>query len=318
MRKVIKYIHWLPLVVLGAWALLGNTAWGEARQWRIPAYVPASVDSIEFVKIANGVAVDSVMDLLAAGESRLDTTLTVGSDTTWMVALKIYFTGIDTGTPGTWVFQPPWASDAGEGSNAVVFYCSTATEAVSGLDITVRTSVGTIQGHPQTTNSVGNATFSLDAGTYHTTVTGVGYTFNPDTVTVTGADTFTVSGTGVTIASPSNASLCNVFGFLKNVQDSAYDGAIVRAERIVGKTAADTSGAQTVIISEEPAYAISDSTGKFELYLRRTSSFHPDTSYGFYNIIATYGNPAVTLFEIFEFYVPDTTQINLGDTLALR
>lgn len=313
MKKHKWQAHEIGLIIAGLVILLVMFGVKEAMgaTWPISAHIPSTVDKVWFVKYVDGVATDSAMWT----QRYIDTTITVNETSSYMVALQIYYAGEDSSSTWAWVW--PANIKDGSGSNAVVIYAVTATDNISGMNVTVRTAGGTIQGRTQVTNSVGNTTFNLDTGTYHITVTGTSYSFDVDTVSVTGADTFSVLGTATTITAPTDASLVTVSGNVTRISGitgtNVYGVNISAYHNVSGnKHSVDTIGGAKIIMPLE-AFADTDSTGAFSLYLRKSSNY-TDTTQGFYTIIGKFKSREI--FKIERMYI--TGDIDIGDTLAVR
>jgi hypothetical protein len=115
-----------------------------------------------------------------------------------------------------------WTGTAIGGSSMVTLTIDDGADPVVGAMVRIYNSANT--GNPlrtETTDALGQVSFSIDDGTYAVRVTKSGYSFTtPETLTVSGATTDTYSGTSTTtIPDPSAASLCVVFD--NNVHDIA-------------------------------------------------------------------------------------------------
>lgn len=242
-------------------------------------------------------------------------------DSTGMHIVEIYFwlagSSDSTGLVASWLHLPAAEALLGTGSDSIVIYAidSTGTPAaVQDVKITVRNAVGTkvIVAY---TGSSGSVTVWLDAGTYTFSGRKTGYGWVSRPYTVAGDDDSTaLNGFDIVLTSPSAANTCNVYGFLEDGQGLPIVGAVVTAERTGGVHGIDTSSTTVmvppILIRSRP----SDTTGLFEIFLRKTGSY-ADTTKGFYNIIGTYGDE---IFNINKFYVPDQDSVNLGDTILGR
>lgn len=107
------------------------------------------------------------------------------------------------------------AANAGLGAYAIT---QTVTDGASNLvgAIVRLYSASTLTAYVVTTNGSGVSSFSLDAGAYTRSITKSGYTFTPDTLTVSASASVSSAMTAISIPSPASPSLCVVYGtFLK-------------------------------------------------------------------------------------------------------
>ena len=74
------------------------------------------------------------------------------------------------------------------------------------------------------TNSSGVATFSLDGATYTLGATKSGYSFTPVSVIVSSNTNFNEAMTAIVIPSPSNPTLCNVYGTFVDLEGNPMAG----------------------------------------------------------------------------------------------
>ena len=183
---------------------------------------------------------------------------------------------------------------------------------VSGVKVTTVDLLGTVKGVDYTTGP-GRVIFSLDSGAYVTTASRTGFVFSPFTDTVEASKRDTVYGYDVVVSSPGSASLCTVHGWLKDEKDEAIIEAEITAVRKQLGTVDSNSTA--VIVPVLPYTVTSDSTGYFELFLRKTTTDWTDSTKGPYTITGDYNGK---LFEIKDLRIPDQDSLNLGDSLAVR
>jgi hypothetical protein len=124
--------------------------------------------------------------------------------------VQIYTIGYDPQNPG-------WSSGGGTGAFLITVLVTDGTNPLQNATVQV---TDLITPATLTTDVNGNATFSLDAGTYWVSVTRSGYQFTPVQRTVVGNQSGTLTAalvmTQVTIPGPpSDLSLCRVYGYLE-------------------------------------------------------------------------------------------------------
>jgi len=164
------------------------------------------------------------------------------------------------------------------------------------------------------TNSAGFIQFTVTSGTWTVSATQSGYHFDDSSYSVTTNDTVAIWGYDRAVSTPSSADLSTVFGYIKDASDNPLIGCVVSATLSNATNTGDTSGT-SVIVGGTTVSADADTLGYFELFLRRTTTF-TDTTRGYYNIVGTYNEEVV--FNVTNFYVPASGNVNLGDTLLVR
>jgi hypothetical protein len=232
----------------------------------------------------------------------------VGSDTTTMKIM---------GTNNPAIFYGPSGTGSGTGSFQVVIYArdtSGVDANIQGVKVTaLDASLGTAAF--DWTDGTGKVTFALDAGNYTILGHKTAYYFPNGSLTVSGNISATYhDGYDVVLASAGENN-CNVYGYMFDAGDNPLIGATVQAVRIGNTVGVDSSDAKSKILASVPVTAPVDTSGLFQLYLRKTGEY-ADTTKGFYNITATYAG--IEIFKIQKFYVPDAAYIDIGDTLLAR
>ena len=102
---------------------------------------------------------------------------------------------------------------------------------------------------------------------------------------------------------------------MKDANNRALKHTPVFAVRSKGRNATNTT-ANANIIAGSLIQVLTDTTGLFQFdSLLRTGSFS-DTTQGFYNFWS--GPDGTKIFELLNVYIPDTGNVNLGDTLTNR
>lgn len=114
--------------------------------------------------------------------------------------------------------------NAGNGAYAVT---ATVTDGTNPLQLAIIRVTSGVQTFSSVTNASGQATFSLNAGTYTVSATLAGYEFVPSTRTVTGnnAGTLYTSPIAMTVVviplNPTDPSLCRIYGYIRNLRTAA-------------------------------------------------------------------------------------------------
>ena len=205
-----------------------------------------------------------------------------------------------------------WSASTGSGAVTVRIQATdtTGTDSILTADVTVTIrTLGGVLDAVQTTNSGGYADFTLPSDSMVIYGYRSGYLWYTDTIVVSVQDTVILYGKNIF----STASLCVVYGWLKNAQNNPVYGAVVTGNRTTSRYAVDSYN--PVIIPNTSVYAITDTLGYFELLLRTTGSYS-DTTKGFYNISSTYGGSEI--FSVEKLYIPDIGTLSLADSLAGR
>lgn len=131
-----------------------------------------------------------------------------------------------------------------------------------------------------TTDASGNATFSLNAGTYEVALFKGGYQFTPEDRAVTGNQTGTLTddlemtATG-SITPPVNPALCRLYGYFLLPSGQPAQNVPVTAT-IVANRASD---ADQSIVTFEPVTENTDVNGYVEIDLVRTDEISPTPTY---------------------------------------
>lgn len=131
-----------------------------------------------------------------------------------------------------------------------------------------------------TTDVLGNATFSLNAGTYEVALFKGGYQFAPEdrTVTASQAGTLTddleMTATG-SITPPVNPALCRLYGFFLLPSGQPAVNVPVTVTLVANRA----SEASDSVISLEPVTEETDGTGYVEIDVVKTSEYSPTPTY---------------------------------------
>ena len=123
---------------------------------------------------------------------------------------------------------------------------------------------------------------------------------------------YTPSGT---ISSPTSPSLCTIYAYLKDNFNNPLVGAEVVAIQSSKYAGVDTSGGTSTIIPVIGRSVTTDTSGLFQLILRKTGDY-TDTTKGFYDIRGTFAGESI--FELKKFVVPDVSTLDIGDTILAR
>lgn len=155
-----------------------------------------------------------------------------------------------------------WASGGLTGANAVtVTVEDELAAAVVGAVVAVynATNTGSVLDQ-KTTDPSGQVSFSMDAGTYKLRIVKSGIAFTqPETIiVVTDPDVFTITGTNVTIGSPTQPNGCVLTG---DLQDIGIGGSasVINVKYITPQRLGDIIGVGTIVTTT------ADSAGHFEI-----------------------------------------------------
>lgn len=186
-----------------------------------------------------------------------------------------------------------WGGGSSSGSGAFLVTVTVSdTHATLVPNANVRLTNG-INSYVALSNSSGVASFSLDGATYSRSITKSGYTFTPDSITVSASDNFNAVITANVIpAPPSNPSMCRVFGYVRNQRTGLLMPNVqVRAHRLPPVVAK----ADGILIGYEDSVN-SDNTGLFTLDLFKNTEITPALSTWVIEIPAVgYKSPPLTL-----------------------
>ena len=248
-----------------------------------------------------------------------DTTVTYDTDSSYTALLLIYYAGVASSSPGSWGIPVNWPTNStpgGVGFNLRMYAIDTSgtDDSLSTIPISLANSSGVVRYFKQT-NSAGFADFSVSSGTWTPISTAFGYEFPAQSFAVTGTDTVDFQGyDNNIIATPTNPALANAYGYIKDASNTALKHLPVFSVRSKGRNATDSTSAFN-IIAGSLVQVRTDTTGLFQFTLIRTGQFS-DTTRGFYNFWAERGGEKI--FELLDVYLPDTGNVNLGDTLTNR
>jgi len=330
---------WIVWVVIGyivACGIMAGNAWAT-QDFPTTVGLSMEADSMRIMLIRHQTegAPDTLFDSTTGAITAWDTTYTIDPSIRYTAWHQIfYYAGsapiytlpwiamdatdtskiLTMATAHANVFYGP--AGTGSGLYAVKFYVVDTGSApdvlLSGVDVKVTSPLDVAL--QSATDETGSQTFNLGAGSHTVNAAYTNYFISELTYSVTAdADSVAVSCYSVAPTAPSSADLANVYGYIKDAADNPLHGATVTATRMSG-IGVDTSGT-SVIITRHTVSDPTDSTGLFELFLRRTTNY-ADTTVGFYDIVATFDGNEV--FKLQHFWVPASGNVNLGDTLALR
>lgn len=294
------------------------TAMRDSLQYLTTADVSALATAANLTKAID--SINAILDTLQDGVNGPDVnaTATVSTSDKQSIASYVNDTLTNQHSSGS------WAAGAGSGANTVVIWVidtSGTDDTTSGVNVTVYSAAGTLQGTVQKSNDSGFVKYSLDDGAYSVVAENNNYYFPTATVTIAGAsgvDTTSISGYDRTVASPTDASLATVTVDVTKiggkVGQNLYGLSVCAYNEIVGIDAhgVDTVGGSKVILPEADCKT-TDSTGRAILYLIKSSDY-ADTTRGFYRIEGKRGS--ITVFKYENLYI--TGDINLGDSLLSR
>lgn len=210
-------------------------------------------------------------------------------------------------------------SATGTGTDSVLLYLNDTSGTdtpIGDVFVTVKNSVGSKVIINTTDASTGKLTVHLDAGDYTVEARKTGYLWESYALTVAGdIDSVEVAGYDIELDAPASANLCNVFGWLYDAGDQPIVGAVIRGLLLGGMGVDTTTGDSAKMISTEPVTAITDTLGRFQLYLYRSIDYG-DTTRGRYNITGHFNGSE--LFNVKRLYVPDAIAFDIGDTILSR
>jgi len=265
--------------------------------------VASLADSTSFQGTAGSETDTTTMKIMFANNPDL-----VGADTTAMIAMATAYPTL---------FYGPSGSGNGTGSYQVKIYAldtSGTDAAIEGVKVTARDAAGGLAAFDWT-DGTGKVTFALDGATYTILARKTAYLWPNKSLTVTGnIDSTDIGGYDIELADAGENN-CNVYGYIFDGGDNPLFGARVEAIRVGQGVAIDTTDDKSKIIPSIPVVTYVDTTGLFQLYLRKTTEM-ADTTKAFYDITATYANTEI--FKVKKFYIPDAAYIDIGDTLLAR
>jgi len=285
-------------------------------------------------------------DTLVTGDTAIDTTFGIDSDTTYQFMVLYHWAGMTDYVPSSWRVGKmdataevgesfiddfdsaltanhgagSWTS-SGDGSDTIVFYAvdtSGTDQATTRTKITVKDAAGNTVVHDWTSADSGRVTLYIDPGTYQVIANKTGFVWESQTLTVDGNDD-SVAVIGYDIKHTSNdADYAPVYGYIKRGgleladQSSGIDG--VRVEATRERWGFDSTGTAQLLVAQTIGTS-TDSTGFWELYLARTNTFS-DTTKGFWTITGTLGGDKV--FEAKKVYIPATGALDLTELMVSR
>ena len=193
------------------------------------------------------------------------------------------------------------AATSGSGARTVTLTVNDGSTALESASVRVTKGAAT---YVQTTDTSGEVTFNLDAGTYVVAVSLVGYTYSGTTIVVDGDETATYSMTAISITGPTAASLCAV-QFQVNLSATAVSGAICKARLLGINQASDGT-----ILSNAELSDTTDVGGAARLELVRKGSIVKGS--GMYKIwIEINGRPTASI----ETTIPAQSSIYFEDLI---
>ena len=161
----------------------------------------------------------------------------------------------------------------GSGAFPITVTVTDGTDVLQNANVRVSAGIDTFV---QMTDASGNAEFSLDAGDYEVTITKGGYSFTPETRTVTGSQTGTLTDdlemTVVAIVPPADPEVCTVYGTLFRPNgDEAADQPVVATLVVRGDGPVKANG----VIVNRSIQGLTDGDGAFTMNLIRTDAMIP-------------------------------------------
>ncbi len=289
---------------------------GATVDWPQP-FVAPDYDSVHvFTKVNDGsgtfVQVDSSTCVIPCC-----TTVALNDTANWKIVTVWYSDGDSSyGGEGVLFSSNASVSLSGEGDNSVVVYSLCSGDTVSNVKYTVKNSSGVVEA-VQTSTASGVDTLQLSNGTWEFIVKKHGYSSVSTDSAISANDTlcFTLTADGA-LTSPTSPTLANVYGYLIDNGGNAIEGALVTCNVSFDGVAVDTTTSKNIVwggYSKGPD--VTDSTGLFLFQVLRSSEYSNSDSV-FYYLSAKYHEQKV--FDAVRVYVPDTGNVNLGDTLAGR
>ena len=200
----------------------GSAYWDGSAWWS------ATVD-VGSIAATDAATRSAIIDTILADTNELQTAWVNGGRLDLILDARAA-TGADGDTLETLSDQmDALAATSGSGARTVTLTVNDGSTALESASVRVTKGAAT---YVQTTDTSGEVTFNLDAGTYVVAVSLVGYTYSGTTIVVDGDETATYSMTAISITGPSAASLCAV-QFQVNLSATAVSGAICKA-RLLG------------------------------------------------------------------------------------
>ena len=319
------------LVFLGIVALFCANSYG-ATDVPLTFATDDPCDKIVIKRYSSGVFIDSVISL-AADSADADSnyySITLSLDETKAVSLNIdyYWTG---GNPTSEIIV--WGPTSGNvgvgGVYTLDYYVLDAADssAINDALVTFRNWALTTNLYTERSDENGIARQVTNYDSMAALVTAYGYTFSTawDSMEWTTDTSDTIFGTAVASpAAPNNPAYCYVYGNIRasSVNDTGdiyVEGVTVTAGLNVNTGLTDTTGG-AVIISHIAGSAVSDSTGLFYMYLRRSKhclGSQLDSTTARYTITGT-NSDGVDIFNAPNIWVPDTGNFNLTDSIDVR
>jgi hypothetical protein len=191
------------------------------------------------VFIADTLYADSIAALMTASDTTAILTMAAAHDT---------------------IFYGPTAS--GSGANTVTIWAvdtAGTDSAVTGVMVAVRSLAGVLKGALSTTGS-GTATFSLDNDSFLVLGSNLGgYTWNIDTIVVSGALTDTITGYNWSMAEPGTPNVCRVYGYAYDITADSTENADV----IFTLTGQVNDTCNNLIMSSFATETETDASGEF-------------------------------------------------------
>ena len=167
----------------------------------------------------------------------------------------------------------------GTGANSVTLTIQDDnSDPVQGISVTIKNSGQTaVIAGPGTTNSSGQVIFNLDDGSYKAIVstTTIYETLAAQTLTVSGTTTATYTITRHVIPSPSDPTLCRVYGYILDPRGETISGTQVIFQ-LEDPTSTEVS---TNLVSIDTLIVRTNGDGYFYADLIRSSQFTPSVDY---------------------------------------
>ena len=315
-----KILIWAAIIcvaiVLAVPQIMGATYTHE-QTWRDPDGI---YDSLRYyIKVGNAIR-DSSSVALADSTT---TTATLDQDSTYTEEVYVFGTGSTFWSSPSTTILPRWTGGtattdlSGDGAMVVRVLGISGSDTLSGVRFTAKNSSGATEGY-LTSGASGAVTFGLDTGTWTFVAEKNGYFDVVTDSAVTASDTFliTLSADG-SIATPATAVQATLYGYLIDGSGTALEGATVKC-RISPKQTnlVDTTSSKNIVFSRlVKGPSVTDSTGLFSFTVIRSTAYSGADTVFYYLDAAYFGEK---IFEGLKVYVPDTGNVNLGDTLAAR
>ena len=269
MKKKRQPPIWIIYITIIFFIIIGLMCYDVlAATMATPAFWPRDVDTVYALKYIDGDSSDANQIGNRGDVQSWDTTWDVGTGQT-LIVFKFKYNRADSQfISWAWAYNGLFTPGAGTGDNTVNVYpldTSGVDALVGNVNVTIINNANDSTVAFAHVPLSGGSPFALANGEYSIIGTKTGYFFWRDTFTVTTTiDSLALLGYDYGIDTPSNPSLCNVYGWLRNMSNVPLEGAVVTAIRGSKLNATDTSSG--VIFSGDPIIYHTDSLGYFTLF----------------------------------------------------